>query len=162
MTDRRDLLLERVYAILQGLAGQQIGTGPVVQAANIVRNRGEMPTDKRPAIILMDADETSNKEAFGRGRPGSTPLLVEVRPEIYVCLEGRKPQNLSVGEDLNAFRIAILKLVLFDSQLATIIGSPTGEIRYEGCLTDLARGRNEDGELGMMIAFRYPFIPTEL
>jgi hypothetical protein len=51
--------------------------------------------------------------------------------------------------------------VLYDAALQGIVGT-SGSMRYDGLVTDLARGRQMVGELGMSFSFTYPLIPSEL
>jgi hypothetical protein len=46
-------------------------------------------------------------------------------------------------------------------QLAGLVGS-SGEVRYEGCATALARGRSMEGEMGVSFSFTYVLRPEEL
>lgn len=154
------MILARLNAILASLA-VTLTTGPIA-AGNIAHNRDELPAEKVPGIILLDADEVKDPRfppTQGRSeRPG--PGLMRMTPEIYVVLEVRKPQNLNVGEDLNTARATIIKLVLHDTVLQTITGS-NGSITYDGCVTDLARNRTMKGQMGLSFTFAYPFIPDE-
>lgn len=162
MMDRRDRILERLFELLSGLT-VTLTTGNVTFAdGHIVRNRDELPADKVPGIILLDADEVRDPrvpEIAGRElRPG--PTLMRMTPEIYVALDVRKPANKDVGKDLNTARAALLKLVLHDTMLQKIVGA-NGSISYDGCVTDLARNRVMKGQMGLSITFVYPFIPDE-
>lgn len=147
--------------ILSGLS-IELTDGSVIAAGNIVHNRDELPAEKVPGIILLDADEVRDprfQSNQGRGeRPG--PGMMKMTPEIYVVLNVRKPQNVNVGEDLNLARAAILNLVLHDPGLQKITGSG-GAIVVDGCYTDLARNRQMKGQMGLSITFGYPFIPDE-
>ena len=151
MVDKRELILLRLFEVLKSI--------PTLN--QWVRNRGELPDEKRPAIIMLDGDEHASETAFNRGRIGASPNMISLVPEVYISLEARKPDNVNTGEDLSAIRVAILKAVLTDSVLLSLVGG-NGEIRYNGCVTDLARGRNIDGEMGLMFAFVYHFKPSEL
>ena len=138
----------------------------VIPAENYVRNRNELPAGKVPGIILLDADEVRDPRALqlppGRSLPVSTSLM-RMTPEIYIVLDVRKgaQQNENVGEDLNAARIVILDTVLKDPTLRRICGS-NGQIIYDGVVTDLARNRTMQGQMGLSITFIYPFLPGEL
>jgi hypothetical protein len=149
--DRREQILNRLFDVLKTIPGVK----------QWVRNRAELPNEDRPAITQMDADETANPNAFQKGRIGVSPSLVTCTPEIYVVLDDRKPDNLNVGQDLNAFRVLIVKAVRDDATLKSLVGS-NGEIRYNGCNTDLGRDRNLVGEMLISLSFVYPFIPSEL
>jgi hypothetical protein len=159
--DRRSLILARLRAILSGLT-ITLTDGSVIAAGNIVHNRDELPAEKVPGIVLLDADEVRDQRfppLQGRSeRPG--PGMMKMTPEIYVVLDVRKPQNVNVGEDLNLARAAILNLVLHDALLQSYTGSG-GSIVVDGCYTDLARNRQMKGQMGLSITFGYPFIPDE-
>ncbi len=160
--DRRAEILGRLEELLSGLtitlSGGNIPTG------NFVHNRNELPAGKVPGIILLDADEVQDpraiKAADGRQlQPGVQ--LMKMTPEIYVVLEVRKPANTNGGEDLQAARGAILAAIFTDGQLQGIVGS-NGGISYDGCVTDLARNRMMQGQMGLSITFVYPLFPQEL
>lgn len=151
MTDKREMILARLFAVLKDIPG----------VVTCVRNRGELPDDKRPAITLLDSDETAQDKAFNRGRIAASPNFISLQPEIYVTLDSRKPDNKLIGQDLNVLRARILKAVLTDGTLVSLCGT-NGEIRYLGCITDLARGRAMDGETGLTFAFIYVLNPSEL
>jgi hypothetical protein len=51
--------------------------------------------------------------------------------------------------------------ILNDKTLQRIVGD-NGQISYDGCVTDLARNRTMQGQLGVSITFVYPLIPGEL
>lgn len=151
-TDRRELVLARLIAILTAI--------PNVQA--VVRNRGELPADKRPAIALLDADEVARPGVpQQRGRLIAAPNIVDMTPEIYVVMDPREPPNEKIGEDMNAMRVTIVKAIRFDQQLATILGG-NGDIRYLGTQTDMASGRSMEGQMSIRMTFTYPLIPSEL
>ena len=159
--DRREEILERLDALLAGTTiALSNGTIP---AGNYVHNRNELPAALVPGIILLDGDETSDPRTLSK--PGlqqnQVPIcLVKMTPEIYVVLDVRKPLNLNVGADLNLARRVILAAILPDSVLQASVGS-NGNIVYDGCVTDLARNRQMQGQLGISITFTYPLIPWE-
>lgn len=158
--DRRQLICARLFELLEGLS-VTISTGPI-PPGHIVHNRNELPQEKVPGIILLDADEVRDQrfpETPGRQTaPG--PGIMKMTPEIYIVLDVRKPQNKMVGEDLNEVRGEVLRLVLHDPVLQSITGT-NGSIVYDGCVTDLARNRVMQGQMGVSITFSYPFIPGE-
>lgn len=160
--DRRAEILERLDELLEGLT-ITLSTG-TIPTGNFVHNRNELPAGKVPGIILLDADEVMDPRALrlpdGRQLPPGVQLM-RMTPEIYVVLDVRKPANANVGEDLNLARAAILAAVFTDGQLQGIVGS-NGGISYDGCVTDLARNRTMQGQLGLSITFTYPLFPGEL
>ena len=151
-TDRRELVLVRLMAILANV--------PPIQV--VVRNRGELPADKRPAIVLLDADETARMQvAQSRGRLVAAPCLVDMTPEIYVVMNLREPPNDLIGTDMNTMRVAIMRAIYADEDLKKILSS-NGDIRYVGTVTDMASGRSMEGQMHIRIAFTYPLLPSEL
>lgn len=161
--DRRVLLLQELERLLSTL-DIELTTGRI-PAGNFVRNRNELPADLVPGIILLDGDETADpryqRPAVGRDLTTVPPQMMKMTPEIYVVLDVRKPQNKNVGEDLSVARGAILKAIILDKTLYQICAS-NGQIIYDGCVTDLARNRTMQGQMGMSFTFSYPFVPGEL
>lgn len=167
VNDRRQLVLDRLYALLGGLTIQLAGgpSGPVqIVPGNITRNRNELDKTKVPGILILDADETKDSRAQlpprGMTETGVPSSIMKMTPEIYVILDTRGIENENVGLDLNTARLAILAAVLPDSMLQNIVGA-NGNIVYDGCVTDLSRGRQMKGQLGISITFTYPLIPNE-
>lgn len=167
VNDRRQLVLSRLYDLLGGLTIPLAGgpNGPVnIVPGNIVRNRNELPKEKVPGIILLDADEIKDPAVQLRSRgvaERAVPTtIVKMTPEIYVVLDTRPITNENVGEDLNTARLAILAAVLPDQQLQNIVGA-NGDIAYDGSVTDLARNRMMKGQLGISITFTYPLVRNE-
>lgn len=151
-TDRRELVLVRLLAIL--------ATVPPIQV--VVRNRGELPAEKRPAIVLLDGDETARLNvAQSRGRLTAAPCFVDMTPEIFVVMDAREPPNALIGKDMNTLRIAIVRAIYADADLKTILSS-NGEIRYGGTSTDMASGRSMEGQMHIRLVFTYPLLPSEL
>jgi hypothetical protein len=151
MTDRREQILARLLAILETVEG--------VNGA--VRNRGELPASKRPAVILLDGDEIARSTPpQHRGRLTLAPNLVDLSPEIYVVMDQREPINEGIGEDMNTLRIAILKAIMSDSELATLLGA-NGDIQYNGCETDMASGRSMEGQMHLRMTFTYVLRTSE-
>ena len=151
--DRRELILAQLATLLQAVDGVK----------TVARNRGELPEDKRPAVTILDADETAGTQITdARGGPGlkQQPVMVIMRPEIFILLEQREPHNVNAGQDLNAFRIKVLNAINSDTQLASLV-TANGSITYEGTLTDFATGRAMTGQMQMQFAFSYPFKASE-
>jgi hypothetical protein len=147
--DRREAILSRLLEVFQGLEGIQ----------TVVRNKEKVADKDRPAVQLFDADETASD--LMNGQPPSRARgvnLVSMNPEVYILLQ-EVPEN--VGTVLNLHRAALIKAVLTDAQLVTLVG-PNGGIKYEGCATALSRGRAVEGELGLAFTFTYPLFPSQL
>lgn len=140
MADKRELILQRLLVIAEGIEG-------IVTAS---RNKDEITERARPAIVILDADEAA-EDSDPNNRPFNAARRVVMTPEMYIML-GAKPQDL--GTAINALRAKFVKAVLTDVPLKTLVGQ-NGDIRYEGCATALARGRNMEGEMGVSISFTY-------
>jgi len=166
--DRRELVLERLAAILSGLnipilGGPEPAKVTLIPAGNFVRNRNELGDKQVPGIILLDADEVQvpyRRPERGQIERGVPDTIMKMTPEIYVVLDVRGITNENVGQDLNAARLAILSAVLPDQELQKIVGS-NGDVCYDGSVTDLARNRTMKGQLGISLTFKYPLRLTE-
>ena len=167
--DRRQQILSRIFANLGTLSIPLLGgpNGPVtIVPGNIVHNRNELPAEKVPGIILLDADEVRDTRQMqpppGLVQRAVPSALYKMTPEIYVVLDVRPVSNdgANMGEDLNTARLAILGATLPDTYLQELV-SANGNIVYDGCVTDLARNRTMKGQLGISISFVYPLLPNE-
>ena len=147
MTDRREMILSRLLEIARGIDG----------IAAAFRNKDEISEKQRPAIVILDADEAAD-DADPSQRPSRSPRRVAMTPEVYIML-GARPED--IGTAINSLRARLVKAVLGDSALLSILGS-NGEARYEGCATALARGRTMEGEMGVSFSFTYVLRPDEL
>jgi len=168
-TDRRELILDRVFNLLSELTIPILGGPPPaaateIPAGNIVRNRNELGKNQVPGIIMLDADEVKaprqQQPERGQKENGVPDSIMKMTPEIYVVLDVRGITNENVGEDLNTARLAILGAILPDLTLQDLVGS-NGNIVYDGCVTDLARNRTMKGQLGVSITFTYPLLWSE-
>lgn len=154
MADKRELLLARLLTILKTVEGME----------TCARNRGLMKNDKRPAIILLDGDESVATQPVTRSNSaGLTPTINTARPEIYVLLKEARPTNeiaegVTVGTELNRLRIDITTKIATDADLIALLG-PNGRMRYLGCVTDLKSGSPLSGELRLDFSFNYVFDP---
>ncbi len=150
--DRREQILERLFVICQTISG--------VQA--VVRNRGELPATKRPAIVLLDGDEVAREPVQQRqGRLTLAPNLIDLTPEIYAIMDQREPSNEGIGPDMNSLRVLLLLAISGDQELAAILGS-NGEIKYNGCNTDMASGRSMEGQMMLSMTFTYALRMSDL
>lgn len=162
IVDRRALILNELESLLSGLT-IELSTG-VIPAGNFVHNRNELTAGKRPGIILLDADEVADPrvpQVQGGRATAIAARIMKMTPEIYVVLDDRKPANKDVGPDLNIARAAIINAILLDKTLSDITGAH-GSIVYDGCVSDLARNRVMEGQMGISFTFVYPFIPSEI
>lgn len=152
MTDinRREIILSRLEAVLADIPGIK----------EVFRNRIDIPEAKRPAIVILDADESATQLTDGRGRSVAfAPLLCEMTPEIYIMGASAAPDG-NVGSVLNDLRIAVIKAITSDQTL--IETTKDSDITYLGFATGLASGRSIEGEAGISFQFRYLVYPTKL
>lgn len=149
MTDRREQILARLVVIAQGIAG--VGT--------VVRNQPDTTgTASSAAVVIFDGDESVDGGGVGRGRPSTAPVFVEMSPELQI--RAGRP-SATIGAVINGLRVLMVKAVLSDASLRTILGA-NGEIRYGGLNTELARGKTMMAEMGLVFEMRYPLIQSEL
>lgn len=145
--DTREAILARLETVFVTLAG----------AGHVFRNTTTVPETALPAIQFFDADEGTDESAYGRGRSAAGPVVVGMTPEIYVSLA---TEQETVGTDINAWRAKVIKAVMTDPELQALCHN--GDIRYAGCATALARGRDMVGECGLAFTFNYVLRPERL
>jgi len=145
--DKREAILARLVEVAKTLTEPDC----------VFRNQTEIPESKRPAIVILDADETADEAAYGRGRPANAPNVILLQPEIFILLEAAPDK---IGTELNGFRNRVLKAVLHDASLLALCKD--GDIRYDGFATGLAVGRSMEGEGGIGLTFRYVLRPDKL
>lgn len=150
MTDRRELIVARLVVLAEGIVSR------------VFRNNQSITGKAAAAIVVWDGDEAADLGNFGSGRPANAPVMVDMTPELRLLVEAPAAE---VGATLNALRIDTVKAVIADTLpgggLREIIGS-NGEVRYEGCSTEMLPGRAMEGSLGVRFAIRYPLIYAEL
>lgn len=152
MTDKREIILTRILAALAAIPGVQ----------TTWRNRGELPEDKRPAVVLLDGTESSRTDTFDRGRIKASVNIITMLPQVFLLLKPRDtPKNEGVGEELSDYRTKIIKAICSDSELVNYVG-PNGQIEYRGCDTDMQTGSTLSGEMQLHFAFRYVLNPDQL
>ncbi len=145
--DKREDVLVRLLAILRTVVGVQV----------VERNKDIASDWNLPAITLKDGDEDAADD-FDPGHPPRTPLMIVMVPALFVRL-GDTPDG--VGTELNKMRARILKAILTDTELKTIVGT-NGQIRYEASAPSLAHGREILGEMGMVFRIVYVLNPSLL
>jgi len=165
--DRRQLILARLEDLLGSLTVPLLGgpNGPVsIVPGTFQHNRNELSKSYVPGIVLLDADEIKDTRVQLRPRGlqerAVPPAIMKMTPEIYVVLDTRGIENENAGEDLNTARLAILAAILPDKSLQGIVGA-NGDICYDGSVTDFARNRTMQGQMGVSITFSYPLIQNE-
>ena len=150
MADLREQVLDRLAAVLRGISG----------VVAVLENQERGDDARLPMIILLDGGEEVEEGDLRPGRPANAPLRVTASPQVFFTVAG-KPEELRAAREL--LRRKILKAVLFDAKLTALTGEdPKGRVRYLGCATGLARGRELYGDMGLDFAFRYVFRPNDL
>ncbi len=156
-TDTRELILQRLTAILQSLG-----------AATVTRNRGELDVTntKFPALMLLDSDEQSAllfDTPTHIQRPTRTPNidLMQMLPEIYIQLKPTVPHNEQMGSQLNIWRVKVLYAIWTDISLKSLVGT-NGSVAYKGCETDLGRRRELKGMMRLNFTILYPLRASDL
>lgn len=151
--DTREAILTRMHVNMDAVTGM----------VSKVRNRGLLSNEKRPGMVLLDGDETPRLSVDTRRIKGRAalmaPQIVQLRPEVYILLPEGRPQNESVGQELNAYRIAYMKAMWEDPTLATILGS-NSTLVYNGCTTDLKSGSSLSGQMRLDFIANYLLQPT--
>jgi hypothetical protein len=155
--DNRERILDRLFTVLSGIT---LLNTPTPAFETFARNRGLLDQEHRPAVVLLDGDETglvlSN---VPRGRPGmKSAMFITMRPQIFILLKSKGPQNEGVGPLLNQYRTAVLKAIATDATLITLIGA-NGDIQYDGAETDLKSGSNMSGEMQINLSIRTSLNP---
>ncbi len=153
MADPREQILERLKAIAGEIDGGSLGT------IYPYRNAAEVGRTRRPAIVILDADESADPRADPSRRPSNTINLVDMRPEVLLMVAS---SSANVGTDLNDLRVRLIKAVLFDAELNSLASQSGGGIAYLGAATDFARERSMSGEMTVSFNIRYRFDPNSL
>ena len=160
MTDKRDLILERLAALLQEC---------VDDSKSFFRNTDTVPEKRRPAILMVDADEELDPRFANPpgNRPPNAAQIMALKPQTFLYLDGKpdfvdgqSTDENGVGKKLNAFRIKVLRKVLNDQTLIDLC--VPGGIKYDGFMTGLASGRSLEGEAQLHLTFAYALFPSKL
>lgn len=155
MADKRELILARIAAI----------TTEAKTDAGILfcaRNRALVANDKRPACVLLDGDESPGPQRIvrpGRQQVHLRPSIMQMKPELFIIMDEKRPTNENIGPLLNAKRIALSKALADDAALKDLLGA-NGGITYNGCVTDLKSGSALTGQMRLDFVYTYVFHPT--
>jgi hypothetical protein len=155
--DKREAILQRMLAILTTITGPAVVDGTV----SIFRNRGEVPVEKLPALVLLDGKETIRLSTSGKGGI-LAPTVFTLEPQVFVVLKPREDvNNDGIGEELSDYRIKLLKAFTSDDSLLAMLGS-NGEINYLGSETDMQTGSTMLGQMQMLFTLTYVLNPSDL
>jgi len=167
--DRREAILERLFAIGQGLNG----------IAGAYRNHGPTETGilgvPRPAFLLYDgASKLIPEQADSvrrHKRPPFPPTIWRMDPQIVVLLQNRDTVENAmldaipapIGPEISGWMNLLNGMVTNDSVLVDLV-TPTGSIVLTSFDTDLKVGRAVGAYgawLMMLYEFDYPFYPPQ-
>lgn len=143
MTDIREQVLVRLAQILT----------MIPNVRDTARNPVNLPDTQLPAAILFDGDEDPIDNAV---YPTGHPRLFNMRPTITLTQQASAP-----GSDLNAMRVDLIRLVISDAPLKTILGA-NGSVAYDGCQTGFYQGRSLQGTMNADFAIQYALEPRRL
>lgn len=145
--DNAEAILESLLAIARSVVGE----------SNAVRNTLDLPDDARPAIVILDGDDTTDEMNFRNSRPANAPLVMGLVPEIYLLTSNSSDK---IGADLRTLRNRFVKAILADSTLLALCHNR--EVRYEGLATALANGRGMNGQARLFVRLMHVFRPGAL
>lgn len=154
MQDKREMILQRMLEILASIAA--IGDAPTIH-----RNRGEVPPELLPALVLLDGREVIRVSTSGKGGI-LAPTVFTLHPQVFVVLRPTvDPTNTGIGELLSDYRVKLLKAFKDDDSLIAMLGT-NGEINYLGHETDMQTGSTMLGQMQMMFSLNYVLNPNDL
>jgi hypothetical protein len=154
--DVREKILLRIITLLEGVSG----------ILNVYRDRGQIPEFDQegdrgpnlPCAILLDGSEVL-KGDYPRIQGGQTPpVMMTLRPQIFVILMPRPITNEEVGPELSMFRLLVVDTIREDLLLKFMLGD-NGGVEYRGCDTDMQSGSTMEGQLQFHFTFTYQLNP---
>jgi hypothetical protein len=128
--------------------------GAAATFVEIKRNRGELTSLKRPALVLYDGVEAVEDAFLSERKSARATRLVTMSPRIAIILDDREPQNDLTGEDLNANIHTITNAIEADADLAALVG-PNGAVQYVGIDSELEWNRTLEGLAVFTMAITY-------
>ncbi|MBR0687347.1 hypothetical protein JQ594_15555 [Bradyrhizobium manausense] len=156
--DRREAILAQLLAIATAAPGVRTAA----------RNRDAPSDEESPAIIIYDGDEQVLESSDVPGniqKPATKPRIIPMSPTIEVMLGG-KPEE--VGTKINDLRVYLLKTIIQDETLASLVVSDVASppmargIHYLGCSMGSNLGRSLQANLVLNFAFTYVLNILEL
>jgi hypothetical protein len=147
--DRRELILARLPLLAAAATG-----------VKAFRNTNDFSDLSRPCIVTLDGDE----EAEGRDpetRPSNAPRRVMLKAQFVALASGTAA---AIGATINGYRAALLKNVVTDATLLTLVMDSAGRqsIRYQGASMMISSGRAIEAELRLDFTFTYALRFDEL
>jgi hypothetical protein len=156
MQDKRENILLRMLALLGTVNGTP-------DPLSVFRNRAEIPTDKLPALVLLDGREILKNPQAVHNRGGArAPGIFELSPQVFIVLRPRNTiDNPGVGEELSGLRMQVLKAFTNDDELWALLGS-NGELIHSGHDTDMQTGSTVLGQMQLRFQLTYVLDPNDL
>lgn len=159
-TSNREPILARLVAIAETMQPTTI--------INVFRNRDLVKQEQRPAIVILDGDESASliggRRYITSGTPAFAPQLMVMSPEIYIVLPDERPQNTKLGTTdnigtlLNSIRDDLIGRITADATLKTLMGS-NGGIVLQRVATALKSGSPLDGQMRLDLELTYLLNP---
>lgn len=156
MIDRREEILVRLVYL-----------GTLVDGINkVYRNADNISDGARPAIVILDGDESANDEIKqqGHSRFPLTRNIHSLNPEVQILASSTARD---IGTILNQLRASYLKLIKTDlllddeASLKSLI-TKNGNVFLDGVSTDFASERGMSGVMTILLEIRFPFDVSEL
>jgi hypothetical protein len=147
-TDVRELILERILAIVTGLPG-------IVMAS---RNRLELSGSNRPAAILHDGvEQESSQDGLAPPPRGSLKQFMMLEPRIQILVG---VSSDTIGSTISTFRAALLPAILNDVTLQQLCGGPSGvrgqtTMMYLGSTLETVGGATTEATMEFNFRFQY-------
>jgi hypothetical protein len=153
--DRREAILDRLHSLLGTINGTEV-------PLSVFRNRAEIPTDKLPALVLLDGRESLKYPNMPHDRGGAmVPTIYDLHPQVFIVLRPRDTvENVGVGPELSGIRMSILDAFINDEHLMNDLLGTNGEINYLGHETDLQTGSTVLGQMQLNFQLSYVFDPV--
>ena len=144
----REALHVQLLTVLDGLKASD-------GVALVERNRvHDLPEDARPALVLVDGDESAPEP--GRETRAGAVQLVTVRVGVLGFVRG---PSATIGSDLNSLLAAVQAAVATDTGLHQLLG-PNGAATFDGVDVDFAQGRQTEAGFLATWQIRYVFNPA--
>lgn len=168
--NRKELILRRMLAVYRTVPGLKQVDGH----GSAWRNRGLLPNEWRPGIILLDGSLRirqnttvglkTNRSYMDDISSRVVPAEMTLLPQTFILLQVRENQdNEGVGEELSQFETSLLAMLMHDDELWDLLGGGgSGNIEYRGNDTDMQTGSSMEGQMQLEVALTYPFDPAEL
>ena len=151
--ETRESILQRMFEIMDSMRTDTLLPADE-RFVTVARNRGKLDQDRLPAGYLLDGDEDTTLSGTGRGRVAVQPVLVTMRPQVFIVLKLEGPKNQTVGPLLNKYRGNLIHRFAVDPSLRMLVGAE-GDIGYGGMTTDLKSGMPMDGQAQLSFTVRH-------